>query len=393
MAAVLSVDEAGRLASGWRAAGKRLVLANGCFDLLHVGHVRYLQAARALGDALVVGLNSDASVRRLKGPGRPVMPAAERAELIAAVSGVDAVVVFEEDSADALIARLRPDVHAKGTDYTEQNVPERSTVEAVGAKVAIAGDPKTHSTKDLISTILTRFAQSPPVRPEQLTTKVAIVKALVPRRRHPRDPGGARAPPGAARHPPRVDRGGARVRPAEGPPGPRHGGAGGHAALAAAHPAPVGRARGGGQGRPAARAHPRGPLRRRHRSAGPHQERAAHRLYRRAAAHRLHRRSLPRGPELPLHEPARAPARRGGARGGPVPVPPRPARHPAGAGRVPRADPRARDPAHGRLPGRAGREEPRPAGRGESRRGPREQAVAGRAFPAPRGPARPASPT
>jgi rfaE bifunctional protein nucleotidyltransferase chain/domain len=160
MAAVLSVDEVGRLASGWRAAGKRLVLANGCFDLLHVGHVRYLQAARALGDALVVGLNSDASVRRLKGPGRPVMPAAERAELIAAVSGVDAVVVFEEDSADVLIARLRPDVHAKGTDYTEQSVPERGTVEAVGAKVAIAGDPKTHSTKDLITTILTRFGQS-----------------------------------------------------------------------------------------------------------------------------------------------------------------------------------------------------------------------------------------
>jgi rfaE bifunctional protein nucleotidyltransferase chain/domain len=160
MAAVLSVDEAGRLASGWRAAGKRLVLANGCFDLLHVGHVRYLQAARALGDALVVGLNSDASVRRLKGPGRPVMPAAERAELVAAVSGVDAVVVFEEDSADALITRLRPDVHAKGTDYTEQNVPERGTVEAVGAQVAIAGDPKAHSTKDLIATILTRFGGS-----------------------------------------------------------------------------------------------------------------------------------------------------------------------------------------------------------------------------------------
>jgi rfaE bifunctional protein nucleotidyltransferase chain/domain len=162
MAAVLSVDEAGRLASVWRAAGKRLVLANGCFDLLHVGHVRYLQAARALGDALVVGLNSDASVQRLKGPGRPVMPAAERAELLAAISGVDAVVVFEEDSADALIARLRPDVHAKGTDYTEQSVPERGTVEAMGAKVAIAGDPKTHSTKDLITTILTRFGRARP---------------------------------------------------------------------------------------------------------------------------------------------------------------------------------------------------------------------------------------
>ena len=161
MADVLDVEEAGRLASSWRAQGKRLVLANGCFDLLHVGHVRYLHAARALGDALVVGFNSDASVGRLKGAGRPVMPAAERAELVAAVSGVDAVVIFEEDSADALIARLRPDVHAKGTDYTEQSVPERSTVEAVGAKVAIAGDPKTHSTKDLIATILDRFGRTP----------------------------------------------------------------------------------------------------------------------------------------------------------------------------------------------------------------------------------------
>jgi len=157
MAAVVGVEEASRLASGWRAQGKRLVLANGCFDLLHVGHVRYLQAARALGDALVVGLNSDDSVRRLKGPGRPVMPAAERAELVAAVRGVDAVVVFEEDSADVLIARLRPDVHAKGTDYTTESVPERGTVRALGATVAIAGDPKTHSTKDLIATILSRF--------------------------------------------------------------------------------------------------------------------------------------------------------------------------------------------------------------------------------------------
>jgi rfaE bifunctional protein nucleotidyltransferase chain/domain len=158
MAAILSVDDAVRLASGWRAQGKRVVLANGCFDLLHVGHVRYLQGARALGDALVVGLNSDASVRRLKGAGRPVMPAVERAELVAAVRGVDAVVVFEEDSAETLITRLRPDIHAKGTDYTEQSVPERATVEALGARVAIAGDAKTHSTRDLIATILTRFS-------------------------------------------------------------------------------------------------------------------------------------------------------------------------------------------------------------------------------------------
>jgi D-glycero-beta-D-manno-heptose 1-phosphate adenylyltransferase len=157
MAAVLSVDEAGRLASVWRAAGKRLVLANGCFDLLHVGHVRYLQAARALGDALVVGLNSDASVQRLKGPGRPVMPAAERAELLAAIRGVDAVVVFEEDSADALIARLRPDVHAKGTDYTDATVPEAASVRAAGGRVAIVGDPKDHATRDLIARIRERF--------------------------------------------------------------------------------------------------------------------------------------------------------------------------------------------------------------------------------------------
>ena len=159
MGEILSRAQLIERVAGDRAAGRTVALANGCFDLLHVGHVRYLQGARALGDALVVGLNSDASVRRLKGPGRPVMPAAERAELVAAVSGVDAVVVFEEDSADALIARLRPDVHAKGTDYTEQSVPERDTVHAMGATVAIAGDPKTHSTKDLITTILTRFGQ------------------------------------------------------------------------------------------------------------------------------------------------------------------------------------------------------------------------------------------
>ncbi len=160
MAPLVSVEEAERLASAWRGQGKRLVLANGCFDLLHVGHVRYLRAARALGDALVVGLNSDASVRRLKGPGRPVMPAGERAELVGALAGVDAVVVFDEDTADALVARLRPDVHAKGTDYTADSVPERGAVLAAGGRVAITGDPKGHSTKDLIATILARFGSA-----------------------------------------------------------------------------------------------------------------------------------------------------------------------------------------------------------------------------------------
>jgi rfaE bifunctional protein nucleotidyltransferase chain/domain len=162
MAPLVGIEEAARQAAEWRGRGRRVVLANGCFDLLHVGHVRYLSAARGLGDALVVGLNSDASVRRLKGPGRPVMAADERAELIGALAAVDLVVVFDEDSAEALIARLRPDVHAKGTDYTEESVPERAAVLAAGGRVAIAGDPKSHATRDLIAAIIARFGAGPP---------------------------------------------------------------------------------------------------------------------------------------------------------------------------------------------------------------------------------------
>jgi rfaE bifunctional protein nucleotidyltransferase chain/domain len=162
MAPLVSLDEAMRLASTWRAQGKRIVLANGCFDLLHVGHVRYLQAARSMGDVLVVGLNSDVSVARLKGPGRPLMPAAERAELVGALGAVDAVVMFDDDRADALIAGLRPDVHAKGTDYSVDDVPERDAVRAAGGRVAIAGDPKAHATRDLIRTIVERFASPRP---------------------------------------------------------------------------------------------------------------------------------------------------------------------------------------------------------------------------------------
>jgi len=146
------------MASACRSQGKRLVLANGCFDLLHVGHVRYLRAARSLGDVLLVALNGDAAVRRLKGPGRPLVPAAERAELVGALRGVDAVVVFDDDRADRLIARVRPDVHAKGTDYSEESVPEREAVLAAGGRVAIAGDPKAHASNALIQTILERFA-------------------------------------------------------------------------------------------------------------------------------------------------------------------------------------------------------------------------------------------
>jgi D-glycero-beta-D-manno-heptose 1-phosphate adenylyltransferase len=161
MAPLLGLDDAARRAAEWRAAGKRVVLANGCFDLLHVGHVRYLRAARQLGDVLVVALNSDASVRRLKGPGRPLMSVAERAEIVGALRPVDAVVVFGEDTVEELVRRLRPDVQAKGTDYTEETVPERESVRAVGGRVAIAGDPKNHSTRDLIGRIVAHFGDEP----------------------------------------------------------------------------------------------------------------------------------------------------------------------------------------------------------------------------------------
>jgi D-glycero-beta-D-manno-heptose 1-phosphate adenylyltransferase len=160
MAPVLDPDAAARWADSQRRLGKTIVLANGCFDLLHVGHVRYLAAARALGDALVVGINSDASVRRLKGAGRPLMNAAERAELLGALAAVDAVVIFEEDTVERLVGLIRPDVQAKGTDYTEATVPERAAVAAAGGRVAIAGDPKDHSTRDLIRIIVDRFGGS-----------------------------------------------------------------------------------------------------------------------------------------------------------------------------------------------------------------------------------------
>ena len=159
MAPLLGIDEAARLADGWRRQGRRLVLANGCFDLLHVGHVRYLTEARTLGDALLVGVNGDTSVRRLKGPGRPIMTAVERAEIVGALAGVDGVLIFDDDTADALVQRLRPDVHAKGTDYTAESVPERNAVLSGGGRVAITGDPKSHATRDLIRLIVERFGE------------------------------------------------------------------------------------------------------------------------------------------------------------------------------------------------------------------------------------------
>jgi len=134
-----------------RASGRTIVFANGAFDLLHVGHVRYLEAARREGGWLAVGVNSDASVARAKGAGRPIVPEGERAEIVAALSAVDAVVVFDEDSPAALIAALRPDLHAKGTDYAAEGVPERKVVAAYGGRTVIVGDPKDHSTTDVIA--------------------------------------------------------------------------------------------------------------------------------------------------------------------------------------------------------------------------------------------------
>ncbi|MBI3455126.1 MAG: adenylyltransferase/cytidyltransferase family protein [Candidatus Rokubacteria bacterium] len=163
----LDLDAARVVAEAARTRGRRVVLANGCFDLLHVGHVRYLAAARALGDLLIVGVNSDAAVRRLKGPGRPVMPASERAELVAALAAVDHVVIFDDDTADRLVRLLRPAIHAKGTDYARESVPEGASVRASGGEVVIAGDPKRHSTRDLIAEIVTRFAGSGAGRPSQ----------------------------------------------------------------------------------------------------------------------------------------------------------------------------------------------------------------------------------
>jgi len=137
-------------AAAWRQAGESITLANGCFDLLHVGHVRYLHAAKQLGGRLIVAINSDESVRALKGENRPLMPAEERAEILAALADVDAVVIFPERDVRALIREIHPDVQAKGTDYTTDTVPERDVVLECGGRVEIVGDPKDHSATEII---------------------------------------------------------------------------------------------------------------------------------------------------------------------------------------------------------------------------------------------------
>jgi rfaE bifunctional protein nucleotidyltransferase chain/domain len=147
---ILNREQLRQQVAAWRRAGERIVLANGCFDLLHVGHVRYLRAAKTLGGKLVVGINADESVRALKGVGRPLMPAQERAEILSALEPVDAVVVFPEPDVCQLIRELRPDIHAKGTDYRTDTVPERDVVAECGGRVAIVGDDKEHSATELI---------------------------------------------------------------------------------------------------------------------------------------------------------------------------------------------------------------------------------------------------
>jgi rfaE bifunctional protein nucleotidyltransferase chain/domain len=152
-APIVGRNELQKLTASARAAGSQIILTNGCFDVLHVGHTRYLAGAKALGGFLVVAVNSDDQARRLKGDGRPVQPEAERAEIVASLRYVDAVTVFDEPTVEELIRTIRPDIHAKGTDYTETTVPERETVIACEGRVAIVGDPKDHSSTELIAEI------------------------------------------------------------------------------------------------------------------------------------------------------------------------------------------------------------------------------------------------
>jgi heptosyltransferase-1 len=163
---ILSRQELRQQVANWRERGDSVTLANGCFDLLHVGHVRYLHAAKELGGKLIVAINSDESVRAMKGEGRPLMPAAERAEILASLADVDAVVIFPEPDVRALVREIRPDVQAKGTDYTAENVPERDVVLECGGRVEIVGDPKDHSATDIIrSRMGTRRSWTTPISP------------------------------------------------------------------------------------------------------------------------------------------------------------------------------------------------------------------------------------
>ena len=153
MGRILDEDDLVAAVHAERAQGRTIAFANGCFDVLHVGHVRYLAEAKAQADRLVVAINDDGSVKKLKGAGRPNLWAADRAELVGALESVDYVVLFSDDDVNRLLQLLKPDVHCKGTDYTPETVPERETVLAYGGRIAIVGDPKNHSTRDLLSRV------------------------------------------------------------------------------------------------------------------------------------------------------------------------------------------------------------------------------------------------
>jgi rfaE bifunctional protein nucleotidyltransferase chain/domain len=150
---IVSREKLIEILSQEKREGRSIVFANGCFDTLHAGHVRYLEGARREGTVLVVGVNADTSVHDLKGPGRPILDENARAQLVAALRAVDYVVIFSEPNVEALLEELKPHVHAKGTDYTAENVPERATADRLGIRVAIVGDPKDHSTRDLLASI------------------------------------------------------------------------------------------------------------------------------------------------------------------------------------------------------------------------------------------------
>lgn len=153
LARILDRDALIQRIAAEKTKGSSIVLANGCFDVLHAGHVRYLEGARALGDVLVVGINSDTQVARLKGEGRPILPERDRAELVASLEAVDLVTIFDEPTVTELLLALRPEVHAKGTDYTEETVPERDVVRSYGGQVRIVGDPKDHSTSEMLKKV------------------------------------------------------------------------------------------------------------------------------------------------------------------------------------------------------------------------------------------------
>ncbi|HEY4423118.1 MAG TPA: adenylyltransferase/cytidyltransferase family protein [Pyrinomonadaceae bacterium] len=153
MQTILTRDELAHRIAEARESGARIVLANGCFDILHVGHIRYLAGARELGDVLIVGINSDEQVAIQKGAGRPMLPATERAEIVAALESVTYVTIFDEPTVEQLLLTLKPDIHAKGTDYTTESVPERDVVRSYGGQVAIVGDPKDHSTTEIIARV------------------------------------------------------------------------------------------------------------------------------------------------------------------------------------------------------------------------------------------------